>query len=49
MFESVNRDIKMEFLKRALRLLTAWEESNTLISAESFISELNIFMHQATR
>lgn len=49
MFESVNRDTKMEFLTRALRLLTAWEESEILISCESFISELNMFMYQATR
>ncbi|XP_060856099.1 uncharacterized protein LOC132933844 [Metopolophium dirhodum] len=49
MFESVNKDTKKEFNNRALNLLTAWEKSNTLIFAESFASELHIFMHQATR
>lgn len=49
MFESVNKDTKKDFLKRALRLLIAWEKSSTFIFAESFIPDLRIFMHQATR
>jgi len=49
MFESVNKDTKKEFDNRALKLLTAWEKSNTLIFAESFANDLNVFMHLATR
>lgn len=49
MFESVNKDTKKDFLKRALMLLFAWEKSSTVILADSFASELTTFMHQATR
>jgi len=49
MFESVNKDIKKEYFKRAISLLIAWERSSTIMFAESFIPQLNTFMHQATR
>lgn len=49
MFQSVNKDTKTDFLKRALMLLLAWEKSSPVILTESLASELTTFMHQATR
>lgn len=49
MFESVNKDTKLNCLKRAIKLLLAWEECSTVMFSENFIPGLHSFMYRATR